>query len=122
MILLALLVLFFPMLLMLQQSAHQYRQQTEEPPPVIEHVAFLRRAFVDPTSPDIVLASALIPTHSRITSRNKTWEIGGEGKPVASILLRFAEPLRLQSGALAWSTEDLLAKDGEEQYGRDRHD
>ena len=110
----AMIVLFLPMLLMLQQPAYQKRQQFEEPSPTIEHLAFLRREFVDPAAPDIVLAAFRVSTHARITRGRKTWEVGGIGEPVQAVRLEFKTPLRLRNGTLVYSTDELLAKDKKE--------
>ena len=114
MIFLAIIILFLPMLMTLQQTANQQRQRTGEPPPIIEHLAFIRRDFVDPSVPNIVLVSMLIPTHARIIREGKTWEIGGQGEPVQTVQLTFREPFRLRNGQMAYSTDDLLAKDKRE--------
>ena len=110
----AMIILFLPMFLMLQQSAYQQRQQSEEPAPAIEYLAVLRRDFVDPDAPDRVLAGSMVPTHARITRGGKTWEVGGMGEPIQTVRLQFTAPVRLRSGALAYSTDDLLAKDKRE--------
>ena len=92
------------------------------PPVREESLAWVKRDFVDPAAPSVVLFSTRIATHARLTQGRRTWEVGGQGYPVQDVVLRFYEPIRLQNGTLAWSTDDLLARDGEEQHGRDKHE
>ena len=113
MILLAILLLFMPLCLSWHQGT-QHERQTAEAAPVIAPLAWLRREFVDPSAPDIVLMSAMISTHARITRGRKMWEVGGIGEPVQTYQLKFSQPIRLRNGQMAYSTDDLLARDRKE--------